>query len=220
MTLAEAKSKLQFLERPKSFRTFAVLFIVVVFFLSLLSVIFYFNAEDYRGAKYRSQSAIVTSMTAKLSEIVSNLERVVNEGDVNSMRANNAMISYYDLEYVTDCSDFVMSQYHRYDLQESAFRILRDALSNLAIALLTANEELGAQPDTETGYHLNGTMSGGIVTCIPLLQELHDEFGRALGHDNVSRYDENPSSVVDAMDLEFVQDEARAIMSAIGVGYI
>jgi len=198
-----------------------VLFIVAVIFLSLLSVIFYFNAEDYRGAKYRSQSAIVSSMTARLSKIVSNLEKVVNEGDFNSMRAYNAMISYYDLEYVTDCSDFVMSQYHRYyDLQESAFRILRDAFSGLAIAVLSANEELGAQPDAETGYHLNGTMSGGIVTCIPLLQELHDEFEQALGHDNVSRYDENPSSVVDAMDLELVQDEASAIMSALGLSYI
>jgi len=210
--LAEAKLKPPVYERPKPFYTLAVLFIAVVIVLSTLSIYFYLRAEDYSDAKYRSQSAIISDMRGRLDALVSDLGDVMDINSSNSWRAYFAEKSYYGLGVLADCADFVMSQYRTYDPQEETFRLLRNTFAALSMTVHDVRYDLSIQPSTGTGYLVNSTLSARIAAWIPLLQNLEDEFSRALGHENVSRYDEHPSSVVDAMDLELIHDIADSLV--------
>jgi len=182
--------------------------IVVIVVLSVLTVYFYAQSTDYRGAKYRSQLQIATDMANTLGDSYLRISWLIDNTSSEGLRTYEAIVSTADADRLDHSCMEIAAMYPSYDIKHKGFEELGTAFNQLSVVLTMAYTDIIGQHHELTSDHRQT-----LETVLPVIGDLYSDFNSAVG--KTMTFSDYPSSTVGHLDMDTLRVDAAAILSAL-----
>jgi hypothetical protein len=173
--------------------------VAAILVLSALTVVFYQQAQDHKGSKYRAQYVLVENLISGITTLAGGIADMANDSLTVSERTAAAYASEANGEQVVRAL-MVLSE--MYPVEDQKFQVF-DKLAT-GFAWLLGTIDAGALDLESHGHDLNESTNASIVESVPILHNIAQLL--AAGIDPARDYRESPYHVVALMDLAALWD--------------
>lgn len=188
-------------------RVTAILIVLVVA-LSILTVYFFAQSMDYRGAKYRSQLQITVNISNALPDAELKIWDLLDSGMSESARSYDALLSALDAKQIYQSCLAIAVMYPSFEIEHKVFSELGSAFNQLSLTLYDAYGEI-VGPDHE----LTISDRQSLKDVLPLISNLTADFNSAV--EKTMTFSDQPSSAVGHLDLNALREAAASIKSVL-----
>ena len=116
--------------------------VVALVSVSLLAFVFYIQAQDYRGAKYRAQYVLVMEIYGSIPQLDAAMENVLDESLDNGFRRSAAMYAQGIAESISGACHAIEVMYPASEEKSIVFSELSAAFLRLSETAMTAYDQL------------------------------------------------------------------------------
>ncbi len=187
-----------------------VVLVVALLALVPLSAFFYWQAHDYRGAKYRSQAVLVSSCIGSVNGITQGIPGMYDD---SLPIANRSWFAEHTHECLWDLVEGSMAigyMYQTGSIQNETLTALKTAAELMTIALKGVSRDMWANVTLSSPYFENGTVRTNALLTVPYFEEI----GRLLYNATDPHRDwaKSPYSLVNRMDLDAIKLSSERIV--------
>jgi len=180
-----------------------VVLVVALLALASLSAFFYWQAHDYRDAKYRSQAVLVSSCLGAVYGVVQGIPGMYDD---SLPITNRSWFAEHTVECLWDMVEGSMAIGYMYptgSIQNETLTALKTAAELMTIALKGVSRDMWANVTLSSPYFENGTMKTNALLTVSHFEEI----GRLLYNatDPLRDWAKSPYSLVDRMDLDAIK---------------
>lgn len=186
-----------------------VVLVVAILTLAPLSAFFYWQAHDYRGAKYRSQAVLVSSCIGSVNGIVQGIPGMYDDSLPITNRSWFAERTHECLWDLVEGSMAIGYMYPTGSIQNETLTALKTAAELMTIALKGVSRDMWANVTMSSPYLENGTIRTNALLTMPHFEEIVRLLYNAT--DPHRDWAKSPYSLVDRMDLDAIKLSSEQI---------
>lgn len=183
--------------------------VAAVLLFSLLAAFYYWQAMDYRDAKYKAQYVLVQDILEAIPLTSENITDAVDDDLDNGWRRSAAMTASALAASLSDYSHAVQVMYPADDDRNVVFGNLTEALAALSQAAYGAYVELSSEAGPLEEHDLDPETDAVLNASLALLDDISAAI--APGVDPSIDWTVEPYDLLDGMDLDALDEAAVAL---------
>jgi len=181
--------------------------VAAILIFATLAAVFYQQAQDYRGSKYRAQYVLVEDLISGITGLAGGIDAMANDSLTTGERTAAAYASGATGEQVVMALVVLSEMYPVGDQKFQVFDALATGFHWLSGTISAGTLELEAH-----GHDLNQSINTSILNSVPILRNITQllSAGIEIGRD----YRESPYHVVALMDIDALAAAAQELYDA------
>jgi hypothetical protein len=191
-------------------KTCVVVLVVAVLVLAPLSAFFYWQANDYRGAKYRSQAVLVSTCIGAVNGIVGGIPGMYDNSLPITNRSWIAERTHECLWDLYQGSEAIGQMYNSDGNQGVTFATLKTAAELMTFVIKRVSWDMWQNVTLSSPYVENDTMRANALLTVPRFLEIDNLLMNA--SDPQRDWEDGPYSLVNRMDLDAIRLASELII--------
>lgn len=183
--------------------------VVAILLLSVLAAFYYWQAEDYRQAKYKAQYVLVQDILETVPMTSENITDTVNDALDNGWRRSAALTASGLAAGLSITSHAIQVMYPSDDQRNIVFGNLSAAFAALSQGAYDAYIELSSEAGPLEEHDLSAEMDAALVGSLDLLRDVSPSVQP--GVDPEIDWTTDPYDLLDGMDLEALDATALSL---------
>ena len=181
--------------------------VAAILVFAALAAVFYQQAQDYKGSKYRAQYVLVEDLISGITTLAGGIDAVANDSLTSGERTAAAYASGATGDQVVMDLVAISEMYHVGEQKFEVFDALATGFHWLQGTIGAGTQELEAH-----GHDLNQSINTSILDSVPILHNITQLL--SAGIEPARDYRESPYHVVALMDLDALAVAAQELYDA------